>query len=629
MRKGIATVSISGTLPEKLEAISAAKFDGIEVFDNDLVASTLSPGELAQRCVDLGLQIDLFQPIRDLEGLDPERFAAAMHRVSVKFDVMEALGVTLALVCSNATPEALNDVDLSAEQLARVGDAAREHGFTIAFEALAWGTHVNRLAQAWEIVRRTDHSSVGLAVDTFHLLARGDDATALADVPGDRIAFLQIADAPHMDTQLLEWSRHHRCFPGQGSFDLAAVVGPVIEKGYRGPLSLEIFSDIVREADARATALDAMRSLMHLEEELRRRWDAAGPSARPRVTLFDPPPPPDRVGPGFVEVAVSEDGDLAGLLGGLGFVRAGQHRSKRATWWRNGAADVILNASPDLEDRFARATHRPEVTGLGVEVADVAALGERAGALLWSRLKLRRGPDEVVLVGTDTPAGVHVFAAGSRGSRDDWRRDFVPEADGAPGDESGAFLGIDHVGYPMPFDVSDAEIAYYRTLFDLNAGPVSEFPEPRGRVRSRAVRRRDARPGHDVQVVLNVAESRGPTRWRGLDQVAFGVPDVCAAVTAARRAGVGMLRVPANYYIDLDARFSLGRHLLTLLREHDLFYDRTANGELLHAYTRTIAGKFYVELVERRGEYALFGGANTGFRLVAQAAQPEDARPAR
>jgi 4-hydroxyphenylpyruvate dioxygenase len=291
MRKGIATVSISGTLPEKLEAISAAKFEGIEIFDNDLIASTLSPGEVARRCADLGLEIDLFQPIRDLEGLHPARFAAALRRVAVKFDVMEQLGVTTALVCSNATPEAVDDLDLSAEQLAKVGDLAREHGFTLAFEALAWGTHVGRVGQAWEIVRRADHESVGVAIDTFHLLARGDDASALADVPGDRIAFLQIADAPHLATHVLEWSRHHRCFPGQGGFDLAAIVGTVVERGYRGPLSLEIFSDIVREADPHATALDAMRSLLHLQEELRRRWDPAGPAARPRVRLFDPPPP--------------------------------------------------------------------------------------------------------------------------------------------------------------------------------------------------------------------------------------------------------------------------------------------------------------------------------------------------
>ena len=46
MRKGIATVSISGVLAEKLDAIAAAGFDGIELFDNDLISSPLSPREI-------------------------------------------------------------------------------------------------------------------------------------------------------------------------------------------------------------------------------------------------------------------------------------------------------------------------------------------------------------------------------------------------------------------------------------------------------------------------------------------------------------------------------------------------------------------------------------------------------
>ena len=37
MRRSIATVSLSGMLREKLEAIAAARFDGVEIFENDLL----------------------------------------------------------------------------------------------------------------------------------------------------------------------------------------------------------------------------------------------------------------------------------------------------------------------------------------------------------------------------------------------------------------------------------------------------------------------------------------------------------------------------------------------------------------------------------------------------------------
>ena len=93
----------------------------------------------------------------------------------------------------------VDDPDLTAEQLHRVGELALDHGVTVAFEVLAWGCHVHRVGQAWDAVVRADHPAVTLAVDTFHMLARGDGGEALAGVPGERIGFLQVADAPLLD----------------------------------------------------------------------------------------------------------------------------------------------------------------------------------------------------------------------------------------------------------------------------------------------------------------------------------------------------------------------------------------------------------------------------------------------
>ena len=106
VRTGIATVSLSGLLADKLEAIAAAGFDGIEVFDQDLVASPLSPREVALRCADLGLSVDLFQPVRDVEGVAPEAFGDVLHRVRRKLDVAAELGAPTVLLCSNVQPDA-------------------------------------------------------------------------------------------------------------------------------------------------------------------------------------------------------------------------------------------------------------------------------------------------------------------------------------------------------------------------------------------------------------------------------------------------------------------------------------------------------------------------------------------
>jgi hypothetical protein len=48
MRTSIATVSISGDLGEKLEAIAAAGFDGVEIFENDLLTFGASPADVGR-----------------------------------------------------------------------------------------------------------------------------------------------------------------------------------------------------------------------------------------------------------------------------------------------------------------------------------------------------------------------------------------------------------------------------------------------------------------------------------------------------------------------------------------------------------------------------------------------------
>lgn len=68
MQRSIATVSLSGTLPEKLEAIAAAGFDGVEIFENDLLHYDGSPRDVRRLCADLDLEILLFQPFRDFEA---------------------------------------------------------------------------------------------------------------------------------------------------------------------------------------------------------------------------------------------------------------------------------------------------------------------------------------------------------------------------------------------------------------------------------------------------------------------------------------------------------------------------------------------------------------------------------
>ena len=269
MRYSIATVCLSGTLEGKLAAAAAAGFDGVELFEPDLAESPLSAARVRDAAEELGLSIDLFQPFRDFEGVAPAQLAGNLERARATFEVMAQLGADTLLVCSNVAPDAINDDGLAAEQLGALADQAATHGIRIAYEALAWGRHVSEYDRAWRIVEAADHPALGICLDSFHALARHTALDTIAAIPADKLFFCQLADASDLAMDVLRLSRHHRCFPGQGAFDLVDFTNRVLHAGYEGPLSLEVFSDALREADPGRAARGARRSLAELEDQLR------------------------------------------------------------------------------------------------------------------------------------------------------------------------------------------------------------------------------------------------------------------------------------------------------------------------------------------------------------------------
>ena len=252
--KSIATVSLSGTLPEKLEAAAAAGFDGVEIFENDLLKNGGSPAEVRRMAEALNLRIFLYQPLRDFEAMPREQFARNLARAERKFDVMQQLGADMVLVCSNVQDAAAPDLALAASDLRQMAEAAARRGLRVGYEALAWGRHVRSWRDAWQIVQMADHPALGLVLDSFHTLSLGDSLQGLEAVPADKLFFVQLADAPRLSMDVLSWSRHYRNFPGQGELPVAEFTRAVLQAGYRGPLSLEIFNDAFRAAPATACA---------------------------------------------------------------------------------------------------------------------------------------------------------------------------------------------------------------------------------------------------------------------------------------------------------------------------------------------------------------------------------------
>src|SRR4051794_24635195 len=611
-RATVATVCLSGTLEDKLSAAAAAGFDGVEIFEPDFIASSWSAAQIRDRCADLGLSIDLYQPFRDFDAADPDVLAANLRRAEHKFDVMEELGTDLVLVCSSVSPHALDDDDRIAEQLHQLASRAAERGLRICYEALAWARFVNTYERSWDIVRRADHAALGLCVDSFHILSRGSDPAGIAGIPGEKLFFLQLADAPHMTMDVLQWSRHYRLFPGQGAFDLPAFLGHVLTAGYSGPLSLEVFNDVFRQADPARAAVDARRSLLALQEETA----ALLPDdVRHRAGLFEPPPPQELNGHAFVELAVDggSGGHVEHALETLGFARPGQHRSKPVQLWRQGDSRVLLNS----------ATGRPgaSIAALGVETADAAASTRRAEALLSPVLPRTRGQSEADLSAVAAPDGTSVFFCTTGSGASSWLADFAATGTAPPPGGPAAITAVDHVALAQPFDHFDEAALFYRSVLGLQPQHSSEVAAPFGLVRNRTV----TDPTGTVRIGLSVSVLRRGSEWQpGVtdpQHVAFASGDVLAAARAARSAGAPLLDIPDNYYDDVDARLAPPPALLQEMRELGVLYDVDPAGSFLHFYTAVLGGRVFFEVVQRIGGYAGYGELNAPVRMAAHRRQ--------
>ena len=614
MRTSIATVCLSGTLEDKLDACAAAGFDGAEIFEQDLVVSPSTPREIRARCADLGLTIDLYQPFRDAEGTDEATFAATERRLEHKLRLMAELGADTLLVCSNVGTATIDDDDLAAEQLHRLAERAGQHGARLAYEALAWGRFVSTYDHAWDLVRRADHPALGTCLDTFHILSRGSDPAGIEQIPGDKIFFVQLADAPALSMDVLSWSRHHRVFPGQGAWDLPGFAAHVLRAGYTGPMSLEIFNDVFRQADEERTAVDARRSLTWLEERTAQRLEHdGGATTVPLATL---PRVDDPTGFNFAEIRAGDDAGVAAtesLLAALGFTARGTHRSKAVDLWTLGRAAVVVNR----ERGYAAGPH---VAALGFDVADPVLAASRALQLGTHLVPRRTQAGEEVLQGVGAPDGTEIFFCAAPHGPDagsGWWREF---GDGQVERETSTGTVVDHVNLAQPWQSFDESVLFLASVLSLDPAPSVDVASPQGLVRSQVMRTSDG----CVRVALNVAPpivEQERDRLRQAQHVAFSCDDLVSFARQARDRGLRFLRIPANYYDDLAARFDLDAELLATLRELDLLYDRDdQGGEFLHFYTATVGSVFF-EVVERRGGYDGYGAPNAPVRLATQHAR--------
>lgn len=618
MKTSIATVSISGSFREKLAAISAAGFDGIEIFEQDFIADPGSPRDIGAMIRDMGLDITLFQPFRDFEGLSGAQRVKAFERARRKFDVMNQLGTDLILVCSSLHPDALGGIDRLAQDFHDLGDLAAQFDVRVGYEALAWGKHISDHRDVWKIVRRAGHSNVGVILDSFHTLARKIDPNSIQSIPGDKIFFVQLADAPQIDMDLLYWSRHFRNMPGEGDLAVTDFMRAVCATGYSGPISLEIFNDQFRGGNPSLLAKDGYRSLINLMDTVYR---TTIPAIAPSAPLLPKPSQVDGIE--FIEFATSEKdaNSLCATLIAMGFTHVANHIAKDVALWQQGNIRIVLN-----KDRggFAHSSYLAHGTGIcdiGLRVENAEDTVARAKAMGTATFEQDLGNGELRIPAIRGVGGsvLHFIGRDSAQSKV-WDVEFIAHH---KNDVIGAGLTqVDHIAETMNYDEMLSWSLFYRAIFDMEKTPMVDVIDPDGLVRSQAIADRN----RTTRFTLNGAETHRTLAGHFLadsfsgavQHVAFACDDIFATARDMQSRGFETLPMSSNYYDDIASRFDIAPEVLAQMQDLNILMDRDEAGELFHFYSKPFGRGMFFEVVQRTRTYDGYGAPNAPFRIAAQ-----------
>jgi 4-hydroxyphenylpyruvate dioxygenase len=529
---------------------------------------------------------------------------------------MQELNCDLLMVCSNVSPESLGGIDRAAADFHELGERAAERGLRVGFEALAWGRHINDYRDAWEVVRRADHKAIGLVLDTFHTYVRKTDLKPVNAIPGDRIFLVQLADAPWLDMDFLTWSRHFRCFPGQGDFPVVDFMIAVQATGYQGDLSLEIFNDQFRAGSPRSVAVDGQRSLVYLMDQLR---EKTGNGATDIPTL---PPRSKCLGVEFIEFAVDDRtaDELAKFISALGFRHIGRHKSKAVSRWSQGAINLVINKEKEGFAHSHYITHGPSVCAIGLKVNNAAATLDRAEKLRDTPFRQKVGPYELEIPAVRGVGGslLYFLDAASKLAKV-WDIEFEPVK--ADRSSEAGLTDVDHISQSMHYEDMLSWLLFYTSLLEVQKTPQLDITDPGGLVRSQVVET----PDGTLRIALNASQSPRTQSSRflneyfgsGIQHIAFGTTDIVATAARLKQNGIETLPIPENYYDDLETRVDMDRARLDVLRDNNILYDKDNHGEYLQLYTTSFKDLFFLEIVQRRG-YKGFGAINAPIRLNAQ-----------
>jgi sugar phosphate isomerase/epimerase len=201
-----------------------------------------------------GLQVGVVEAAMSWANADSSTAATEAKRLAA---LVAGHGATrVVAVCL----ESSLDIEHARRNLGLLVDVVSREGAQVCVEFLPW-SGIPDLSTAWSLVEPLGPSA-GIVLDTWHWLRQpdGPDLELLGSIPGERMGYVQLSDAPQEPADnLMRESMSSRLLPGEGVVDFVSVLSTLDAIASAPFVATEVFDPrLVTEIGA-AGAAQAMR----------------------------------------------------------------------------------------------------------------------------------------------------------------------------------------------------------------------------------------------------------------------------------------------------------------------------------------------------------------------------------
>jgi 2-keto-myo-inositol isomerase len=235
---------------KSLEGWARAGIKDVEI-TNILLDEFLKTDDLAAATrviTDLGLNpVQAATGVTELWEPNPNR-EAALENLKRRCEMFAKMGLN-RVYAATATSKKVTEDDYKAgvDNMYDAGDVAKQFNLTLRIEFLRTSTFISTLPTILKMTRAAAHPNIEPMLDFYHFWSGLNKFEDLDMIRVGEIGHVHFQDVPDMPRELLDLTT--RIIPGDGISPLTRILGKLAEKGYAGPLSVELFLPKFQQGD--------------------------------------------------------------------------------------------------------------------------------------------------------------------------------------------------------------------------------------------------------------------------------------------------------------------------------------------------------------------------------------------